>query len=105
MQSDQLAHVKDAFARLGYEQAESAADDWTVLWAFHSPFHQREGEPDVPALVDKMKSHQMVRCWHPFSTHHNLLIDDALQPLAAVEPTPCKSCFCVELLSASVEQE
>ena len=61
VQSDQLSHVKDAFGRLGYEQADSAEDDWTVLWAFHSPFHQREGEPDVPALVEKMGPHQMVR--------------------------------------------
>jgi hypothetical protein len=60
VQTGHLANVKDAFDRLGYDLADSADDDWSVMWAFHSPFHQRKGEPDVPAIVERMKSHQQV---------------------------------------------
>lgn len=60
MQSGHLAHVKDAFHRLGYEPAGPSDDDFTVLWAFHSPFHQRAGEPDVPAMLDALRPGQMV---------------------------------------------
>lgn len=59
-QSDHLTHVKSAFDRLGYELADSAEDDWSVMWAFHSPFHPRKGEPDVPAIVRRMNDRQMV---------------------------------------------
>lgn len=59
-QSGHLTHVKSAFDRLGYELADSAEDDWSVMWAFHSPFHQRKGEPDVPAIVRRMNEKQMV---------------------------------------------
>ena len=31
-----------------------------MLWSFHSPFHSREGEPDVPALVNSLKPGQLV---------------------------------------------
>ena len=61
MQKEHLSHVQDAFNRLGYTLADSADDDWSVMWAFHSPFHQRPGEPDVPALVTGMKPNQQVR--------------------------------------------
>lgn len=60
MQSEHLEHVKDAFSRLGYELADSAEDDWSIMWAFHSPFHQRRGEPNVPALVEGLKPGQQV---------------------------------------------
>jgi len=60
VQSGHLTHVKSAFNRLGYQLADNAEDDWTVMWAFHSPFHQRQGEPDVPATVRRMNEKQMV---------------------------------------------
>lgn len=31
------------------------------MWAFHSPFFPREGEPDIPAITSSITRTQMVR--------------------------------------------
>eukprot|EP00210_Caulerpa_lentillifera_P003779 g3610.t1 len=60
--SDFLEHVKDAFARAGYELItnENYTENWHTMWTFHNPFWNREPSVDLPTMMQELKPHQKV---------------------------------------------
>ncbi|GMH46150.1 hypothetical protein BSKO_14114 [Bryopsis sp. KO-2023] len=57
-----LSHVIQAFDRAGYDlvRNDNYTDDWHVMWSYHNPFYPREGEPDLPSLIKKLRPEQKV---------------------------------------------
>lgn len=57
-----MIHVEEAFERAGYRLVtnENVSADWHTMWTFHNPFWNREPSVDLPAMMLKLKPHQMV---------------------------------------------